>query len=216
MSKRQKIIWTIIIIITLTALLNTMIIAFARIYDPKLFWILIVTIPLSGVGIYRVQQTTNLLDKYLFVDLREPEKHTNLGWLTDSIYPHETKENDLKVLIGNDQFAQPHNASMINILSTKASKLEKLKMQTASGKKRDNFENSMDEELSVYNLSGDDLVWQIGPDYIGCRTENGNFNSKIFRRNACRAEVKMIELKLPSAVDCMHSIGPSLNMEYVV
>ena len=214
MSKKKKIIWTVIIIVTLTALLNTIIIAIATIYDPNVFWILIITIPLSAVGIYDVHQTIHLLDRYLTVDMRESGKHTNLEWLTDSIYPRAIKENDFKVPIGNDQCTQPYNSSMINIVSTKVFNLEKLKMQTPKEKKPDYFKNSMDEELSVYNLSGDDLVWQIGPDYIGCRTENGNFNSKIFKRNACRPEVKMIEVKLTSAIEYMHPIDPSLNIGY--
>ena len=89
MSKKKKIIWTVIIIVTLTALLNTIIIAIAIIYDPNVFWILIITIPLSAIGIYNVHQTIHLLDRYLTVDLRESGKHTNLEWLTDSIYPRD-------------------------------------------------------------------------------------------------------------------------------
>ena len=55
------------------------------------------------------------------------------------------------------------------------------------------------EGLNTYHLAAGGLVWQIGPGYIGCRTENGNFNSKAFKKIAHKPEVKMIELKLSSA-----------------
>jgi glutamate synthase domain-containing protein 2 len=40
------------------------------------------------------------------------------------------------------------------------------------------------------------LIWHIGTGYFGCRKEEGTFNEIMFKKNAVRPEVKMIEVKL--------------------
>ena len=61
-------------------------------------------------------------------------------------------------------------------------------------------------------MAGEDLVWQIGPSFIGCRTVNGSFDSKVFKENACLSEVKMIELILSTPIKPVYNADSSLNI----
>lgn len=56
--------------------------------------------------------------------------------------------------------------------------------------------NTGEGGISNYHLRGGDLVWQIGTGYFGCRDIDGNFDPELFKMNAGRENVKMIELKL--------------------
>jgi len=57
--------------------------------------------------------------------------------------------------------------------------------------------NTGEGSISPYHLEyGADLIWQVGTGYFGCRASNGSFDPTLFKDNAARNEVKMIELKL--------------------
>jgi glutamate synthase domain-containing protein 2 len=57
--------------------------------------------------------------------------------------------------------------------------------------------NTGEGGLSPYHLkNGGDIIWQIGTGYFGARDDNGNFSGDIFKINALKPEVKMIEIKL--------------------
>ena len=212
MSKNKKITWSIGSIIVLGILVNAIIITTASIYIPNLFWVLLVTMPLLIVGIYNAKQTKHLLDKYRIVSLRAAEKQNKYEWLSHSIYPNTIEKADLKVLIGNDQCSQPFNACIFNIHSLKNTHPKKSLVEAAIDKKSDSSKNLSEEKLRTYYMAGDDLVWQIGSNFIGCRTEKGNFNSKVFKKNACLPEVKMIELILSTAIKPVYNADSSLDI----
>jgi len=212
MSKNKKIIWSIGSIIVLGVLVNAIIITAAYVYIPNLFWVLLISMPLLIVGIYHAKQTNHLLDKYRIISLWASEKQNKYERLSHSIYPNTIEETDLKVLIGNDQCSQPYNACIFNIHSLKNSHRKKPLLQTARDKRFDYSENLSQERLRTYYMAGEDLVWQIGSNFIGCRDENGNFNSKVFKKNACLPEVKMIELTLSTAIKPIHNANSSLNI----
>jgi len=168
--------------------------------------------PLLIVGIYHAKQTYHLLDKYRIISLRTSEKQNKYERLSHSIYPNTIEETDLKVLIGNDQCSQPYNACIFNIHSMKNTHPKKSLVQAGIDKKFDYSKNLSQERLRTYYMAGEDLVWQIGPNFIGCQDENGNFNSKVFKKNACQPEVKMIELILSNAIKPIYNANSSLNI----
>ena len=71
-------------------------------------------------------------------------------------------------------------------------------MALGEGAKMGSFAHNTGEGgLSDHHLqSGADLIWQIGTGYFGCRTKVGAFDATSFSKNALRAQVKMIEIKL--------------------
>lgn len=119
-------------------------------------------------------------------------------WVAHSMYPVQLKETELRVWIGNDQCSQPYHASILNIGAMSYGALSKTAIQSLNeGAKLGGFAHNTGEGgISPYHLKGGDLVWQIGTGYFGCRNENGNFDAALFKENAARPEVKMIELKL--------------------
>ena len=89
--------------------------------------------------------------------------------------------------------------------------LESTFIQATNEKELEYSEYSVGQGLNTYHLATGDLVWQIVPDYIGCRAENGHFNSKAFKKIARRPEVKMIELKLSSAIKPIYPVDSFLG-----
>ncbi|MBL0337436.1 MAG: FMN-binding glutamate synthase family protein [Chitinophagaceae bacterium] len=128
------------------------------------------------------------------VDPNEP----GYEWMAHSMYPVSIKEKDLRVSIGNDQCRQPYSASILNIGAMSYGALSKTAVQALNeGAQLGGFaQNTGEGGISPYHLKGGDLIWQIGTGYFGCRNENGNFSAELFKENACKPQVKMIELKL--------------------
>jgi len=212
MSKNKRIIWSIGTIIVLGILTNAIIIATAYIYIPNLFWLLLITTPLLIAGICNARQTNHILRKNHIIRLQAAERQKRNEWPSHSIYPDKIEETDLKVLIGNDQCWQPYNACIFNIGSIKDTYPEKATVRAIMDKKFEHHQNSSEESLQIYSLGEGDLVWQIDPTYIGCRSANGNFNSKVFKENACRSEIKMIELVLSTPIQSVYAADSFLDI----
>lgn len=115
-----------------------------------------------------------------------------------SIYPAPLKEELPRIRVGGEQCRQPYSASRLNISAMSYGSLSSNAIMALNkGALRGEFyHNTGEGGISEYHLQGGDLVWQIGTGYFGCRTEEGDFNPEMFRENALRREVKMIELKL--------------------
>jgi hypothetical protein len=197
MGKKKRRTWLFKSIVLHDALLNAIIITTACFYDPILFWILVITLPLLAVAIYNARQSDQRLSNLPGGSLKTIEMQTNFNALLKSGNANKVKETDLNLMIGNEQSSQPYNACVINIESSCANK--KIKSNKPEEQEFGYSKSPMADELSTYRITGGDLVWQIGPDYKGCKNEKGQFDSKKFKQNACRPEVKMIELKLPPA-----------------
>jgi hypothetical protein len=197
MGKRKRRTWLFKSIVLHDALLNAVIITTAYFYDPILFWILIITLPLLAVAIYNARQSDQKLSNLPGDSLKIFAMQTNFKTLLKSSDANKVKESDLNLMIGNEQSSQPYNTCVINIESSCTNKkIDSNKLQEQEFSRTENF---IVDELSAYRISGGGLVWQIGPDYKGCENEKDQFNIKKFKQNACQAEVKMIELKLPPA-----------------
>jgi len=140
--------------------------------------------------------------------------HRNYEGMRHSIYPAPLTEELPRVVIGGLQCKQPYSASRLNISAMSYGSLSSNAIMALNkGALRGEFyHNTGEGGISDYHLQGGDLVWQIGTGYFGCRTESGDFNPEMFRLNALRKEVKMIELKLSQGAKPGHGgVLPALK-----
>lgn len=119
-------------------------------------------------------------------------------WVAHSAFPVTIKHKDLHVTIGNRQCLQPYNMSILNIGAMSYGALSKTAISALNeGASLGGFAHNTGEGgISEYHLRNGDLIWQIGTGYFGCRDKTGKFDSNLFKKNAARKEVKMIEIKL--------------------
>ncbi len=124
------------------------------------------------------------------------------SWLNHSIAPRPMvadPENDLRVIIGGEQCAQPYAASVLNISAMSFGALGQAAVRAMNhGAAMGGFAHDTGEGgLSKYHKEGGgDLIWQIGTGYFGCRDANGDFDPEAFRATATLPQVKMIEIKV--------------------
>lgn len=119
-------------------------------------------------------------------------------WVAHTAYPAPVTDKDLRVQIGNRLCSQPYNASILNIGAMSYGALSKTAISALNeGAALEGFAHNTGEGgISDYHLRGGDVIWQIGTGYFGCRDGDGKFLPELFRLNATRQQVKMIELKL--------------------
>ncbi len=207
----QKKAWLIWGMILLALLLNVLIISVSN-KNRYLLWMLIASIPLLLIAIYFRWQTGHLLQRYFADSLQSPAQPSQFQFLSHSVYPTKVAVTDLNVQIGNDQCSQPYNACIFNIGSMEDTDMGNTFIHSTKEKEPEYSQYSVSEGLNTYHLAAGGLLWQIGPDYIGCRAQDDNFDSKEFKKNARRPEVKMIELKLSSAIKPIQPVDSSLDI----
>lgn len=120
-------------------------------------------------------------------------------FVTHSMYPKHIDPRTLRITIGNDLCKHPYSMSLLNISAMSFGSLSPNAILSLNGGAKDGSfaHNTGEGGISPYHLeAGGDLIWQIGTGYFGCRTHSGNFDPELFRKNATRPQVKMIELKL--------------------
>lgn len=122
-------------------------------------------------------------------------------WMTHSIAPKNFFEmnHDPRVTVGNKDCRQPYSASILNISAMSFGSLSPAAVEALNGGARIGgfAHNTGEGGISPYHLSqGGDIIWQIGTGYFGARDKDGNFSFEVFRKNALRPEVKMIEIKI--------------------
>lgn len=118
-----------------------------------------------------------------------------------SLFPkdhHQIKGE--KVVFGSDKCAQKYTSSIINISAMSFGSLSKNAIMALNqGAKMDGFAHNTGEGgISPYHLQGGDLIFQVGTGYFGAgKSVDGKrvFDDAIFKQNAIRPEVKMIEIK---------------------
>ncbi|TXD46573.1 FMN-binding glutamate synthase family protein [Polaribacter sp. IC073] len=106
-----------------------------------------------------------------------------------------------RIIFGSDKCTQKYDGSIINISAMSFGSLSKNAIMALNqGAKMGNFAHNTGEGgVSPYHLQGGDLIFQVGTGYFGAgQSLNGKrvFDDEIFRDNAIRPEVKMIEIKL--------------------
>ena len=122
-------------------------------------------------------------------------------WITHSIVPKDFHQMDHhpRIRFGGKECTQPYDMSVLNVSAMSFGSLSKnAVLALNAGAKIGGFAHNTGEGgLSPYHLEpGGDVIWQIGTGYFGARTEDGNFSDDAFQKNATRASVKMIEIKL--------------------
>jgi len=126
---------------------------------------------------------------------------TGYEWANHSMMPldHSSLEHHPTTLVGGPDCKQPYHASIYNIAAMSFGALSKNAVEALNGgaKKGGFAHNTGEGSISPYHLShGADLIWQIGTGYFGCRNPDGTFNDEMFKENAAKPSVKMIEIKL--------------------
>ncbi|QTE23925.1 FMN-binding glutamate synthase family protein [Polaribacter cellanae] len=106
-----------------------------------------------------------------------------------------------RLVFGSDKCIQKYSGSIINISAMSFGSLSKNAIMALNqGAKMGNFAHNTGEgAISPYHLQGGDLIFQVGTGYFGAGRFDGEgkrvFDDKIFKKNAIRPEVKMIEIK---------------------
>lgn len=105
-----------------------------------------------------------------------------------------------RVVFGSDKCVQKYDSSIINISAMSFGSLSKNAIMALNqGAKMGDFAHNTGEGgISPYHLQGGDLIFQVGTGYFGAgKSVDGKrvFDDEIFRENAIRQEVKMIEIK---------------------
>ncbi len=118
-----------------------------------------------------------------------------------SLFPkdHHNVVGD-RILFGSDKCSQKYNGSIINISAMSFGSLSShaIKALNQGAKMGDFAHNTGEGGISPYHLQGGDLIFQIGTGYFGAgMSVDGKrvFDDDVFRENAIRPEVKMIEIK---------------------
>ncbi|MCL7754731.1 FMN-binding glutamate synthase family protein [Polaribacter sp. Z022] len=105
------------------------------------------------------------------------------------------------IVFGSDKCSQKYESSIINISAMSFGSLSSNAIMALNqGAKMGNFAHNTGEGgISPYHLQGGDLIFQVGTGYFGAgKSIKGKrvFDEEIFKENAIRPEVKMIEIKL--------------------
>jgi len=122
-------------------------------------------------------------------------------WMTHSIAPvdfHKMDHNP-RIRFGGRDCKLPYDMSVLNVSAMSFGSLSKNAVLALNGgAKMGGFAHNTGEGgLSPYHLEpGGDVIWQIGTGYFGARDKEGNFNDDVFKANATKPNVKMIEIKL--------------------
>lgn len=180
-------------VLYIAVVVNVAVVIIAYFAGQNLYWMFAASVPVLITSIYIGHlQNTSLWPVGGFF------KHIFSSRFLHSFRYNKIKETSLKLMIGNEQCRKPFNASFFN-------------METEEQLRATTFDNQKNEKISSYYLADDGRVWQIGPDYAGCKTEQGNFSCEMFKEQANSAEIKMIELNLSPEAGPLYSTNIKNN-----
>ena len=122
-------------------------------------------------------------------------------WMSHSVAPIDISLVDQhpRVMFGNKDCMQPYNASILNVSGMSFGSLSANAILALNGGARigEFSHNTGEGGISPYHSKFEgDLVWQVGTGYFGACKGAGIFSPEVFRKNAQRRIVKMIELKV--------------------
>lgn len=140
-------------------------------------------------------------------------------WMEHSMQPVHHTEITEKIKLGNHQCTKPYMASRFNISAMSYGSLSRTAVEAMGlGAKIGGFlHNTGEGGISPYHKKyGEDLCWQIGTGYFGCRNKDGTFNPDMFAEKARWDQVKVIELKISQGAKPGHGgmlPGKKVNQE---
>lgn len=113
--------------------------------------------------------------------------------------PIKIGSNDLRVDIGTEQCTKPYSLSVLNVgaLNQKMLSNDTIHALSEGAKIQGCAVNTGECGISPYLIrGGGDLIWQISNDNTAFRNEDGSYNQTLFKRDATRPYIKMIEVIL--------------------
>ncbi|APU70136.1 Ferredoxin-dependent glutamate synthase [Christiangramia flava JLT2011] len=128
-----------------------------------------------------------------------PYDEVGREWFTHSTYPAKEIKDDFRVTIGSSKCSRPYSASILNLAGMSYGSISKnATLAFNGGAKIAGFaQNTGEGGFTPYHKKyGADIIFQFGTGYFGCRTEDGNFDTKKFKEIATEEVVKMIEIKI--------------------
>ncbi|MEO8766290.1 MAG: glutamate synthase-related protein [Ginsengibacter sp.] len=185
------------VLLLIVVLVNILIIKVSYINNQDLYWLFILSIPMLVLAIYYAREKHFALpykkkieDRKLNIDNGKSQQRDH------SIPPNKIKADELTVLFGNSYCTKPYLSSIIYIGSESPDRSISYLPRQIILPADNNYPQDIQERLTNSEVVTSDLIWRIGPDYVDCSDQNSKFNPDYFRLNACRLQVKMIELKL--------------------
>ncbi len=143
------------------------------------------------------QRAKGQLQTQPFGTQRDVEKEGH-EWVRHSMLPVTVEAEDLVTLVGSHDCDKKVQTSLMNISAMSYGSLSwaAVKALNLGAKKGRFLHNTGEGGVSEHHLQGGNLIWQIGTGYFGARKPDGTFGREMYKANALRPEVKMIELKL--------------------
>lgn len=186
------------LLIAVIILLSASVLSVAYINNWYLLWLLFLIAPLLLLIIFKVSRKTHTaLNKY-FLNKKINTIHANLEWPSQADADNKINKDDLSIVIGNDNCTKPYKMSVYNIRVKDS--LREHAVQKMASELHSIYDNEMHaEEVPAWHLVEGGKILQIGPEYIGCRTEKGGFDVRKFKHSACEESVKMVELNLSTS-----------------
>jgi len=120
-------------------------------------------------------------------------------FISHSIMPVKVDPSELRVTLGGPDCLHPYSASLMNVSAMSFGSLSaNAVMALGRGAKRGDFAVDTGEGgCSKYHLAeGNDVIWEIGTGYFGCRNEDGTFSPDRFAETAGNICVKAILAKI--------------------
>lgn len=120
-------------------------------------------------------------------------------FISHSIMPVWVDPKALRVTIGGPDCQKPYSASLMNVSAMSFGSLSaNAVMALGRGAKRGGFAVDTGEGgCSKYHLAeGNDIIWEIGSGYFGCRNEDGSFSPDRFAATAQKPNIRCIEVKV--------------------
>jgi len=136
-----------------------------------------------------------------------------------SLYPIDHRRiSEPRNLIGSKFCKKPYSASILNISAMSFGALSDVAVKALNGgaKLGNFFHNTGEGGLSPHHLEyGADICFQVGTGYFGCGKDIDGvryFDNEIFKANALRPQVKMVEIKLSQGAKPGHGgVLPALK-----
>ena len=120
-------------------------------------------------------------------------------WINHSLWPKHVSLDQSRTLVGEKHCSKPYSAALLNVSAMSYGALsDRAILSLSRGASMGGFyHNTGEGGISKFHIEGGaDIVWNIGTGYFGCRKKTGEFDVGMFRDNALKEQVKMIEIKL--------------------
>ncbi|MEO8569880.1 MAG: glutamate synthase-related protein [Ginsengibacter sp.] len=190
------------VFLLLVIAVNVFVSVVAYVHHQDIYWMLLWSIPTLLFAFYYdgIVSKKTTRDKTLRNnDFKFPVKD-------NPVFPRKIKANKLTVLFGNSHCAKPYLSSIIcneavsadqNIINYTHRAIGSFEVNRYQHQHRQNLY----EPIETADELANDVIWKIKPGYADCRDQNFNFNPELFRLNASRSFVKMVEIELSTATE---------------